>query len=347
MSPSVPALAWSRWGAALLLSAHVTAWAAPPLGQSASASQAANDPPLDAVAWLARVKQAALTRNYQGTLVFNAGGVVSSSKVVHFCEGKQRFERIDVLDGESRQVYRHNELTQTLWPKARVAVIEQRDATPEFPALPAGDVQGLGAYELRLLGRERMAGHEAQVLLLKPRDGHRFSHRLWADQSSGLLLRADILGSKGELLESAAFSDVTIGGKPSPDTVLGPMRRIEGYRIVRPAVVRTQLEAEGWSWNRSVPGFQLVSCVKRPLSAAHEVQSASEAQVLQAVFSDGMTHVSVFVEPFDAQRHKPVATSLGATHTWMQRAGAWWITAMGDVPMATVQQFAASLERRP
>ena len=58
-------------------------------------------------------------------------------------------------------------------------------------------------------------------------------------------------------------------------------------------------------------------------------------------------HFLTLVEPFDAQRHKPVATSLGATHTWMQRTGSWWITAMGDVPLATVQQFASALERRP
>lgn len=345
--PGAHLTSWMRLGATLLASAHFTAWAGPLPGQSASAPTNAGELPLDAVTWLARVKQAALTRNYQGTLVFNAAGVVSSSRVTHFCEGKQRYERIDVLDGESRQVYRHNDLTQTLWPKARVAVIEQREATPDFPALPAGDVPGLGAYDLRLLGRERIAGHEAQVLLLKPRDGHRFAHRLWAEHSSGLLLRADVLGSKGELLESAAFSDVAIGGRPSPEVVLGPMRRIDGYRVVRPSVVKTQLEAEGWSWSRTVPGFQLVSCVKRPLTAAHEAQSSAHAQVLQAVFSDGMTHVSVFVEPFDAERHKPVATSLGATHTWMQRLGSWWITVMGDVPMATVQQFAASLERRP
>jgi sigma-E factor negative regulatory protein RseB len=30
----------------------------------------------------------------------------------------------------------------------------------------------------------------------------------------------------------------------------------------------------------------------------------------------------------------------------MTRSGDWWITAMGDVPMATVQLFSAALERR-
>lgn len=339
MTPLQHAGGWLRVG--LGLAAVCQALVATAQGTAAPAA------PMDASAWLARVRQAAQTRNYQGTLVFNAAGVVSSSRVAHYCEGKQRYERVEVLDGEMRQVFRHNELTQTLWLRSRVAVIEQRDAAAEFPSLPGGDVRALDAYDLRLLGTERMAGHEAQVLLLKPRDGHRFAQRLWADQASGLLLRADILGSRGEVLESAAFSDVAIGGKAQPETVLSPMRKLDGYRVVRPAVVRTQLDAEGWNLARSVPGFKLVSCVKRPLIGAQEAGSAADAQVLQAVFSDGMTHVSLFVEPFDGQRHKPVATSLGATHTLMNRAGAWWITAMGDVPMATLQLFAAALDRRP
>ena len=49
------------------------------------------------------------------------------------------------------------------------------------------------------------------MLLLKPRDAYRFGYRLWADQASGLLLRADVLGERGEVLETSAFSDVSIG----------------------------------------------------------------------------------------------------------------------------------------
>jgi sigma-E factor negative regulatory protein RseB len=312
----------------------------------AQTTQAVVDPPTDLRAWMARVQGAATTLNYQGTLVSNAAGVVSSSRVAHYCEGKQRYERIDVLDGESRQVLRHNDVTQTLWPRSRVAVIEQRMATPDFPALPPANAASLDVYELRLLGTERVAGHEAQVLMLKPRDGHRFAQRLWAERSSGLLLRADVLGARGEVLESASFSDVVIGGKANPESVLQAMRKLDGFRIVRPAAVRTQLDAEGWSLARPVPGFQLVGCMRRELGVMEEPPTVAHAQVLMAVFSDGLTHVSLFIEPYDAQRHKPVATSLGATHTVMTRAGDWWITAMGDVPMATVQLFAGALERR-
>ena len=76
-------------------------------------------------------------------------------------------------------------------------------------------------------------------------------------------------------------------------------------------------------------------------------ESATELPVLQSVFSDGLTHVSVFVERFDAQRHKPMRTVLGATNTLMNRHGDWWITIVGDVPMATIQQFETMLQRRP
>ena len=333
-----PSRAWHWLGAVALTTLQSPLLAAGPSSGDAQ--------PGDARTWMARVQQAATTLNYQGTLVFNAAGVVSSSRVAHYCEGKQRYERIDVLDGEARQVLRHNDLTQTMWPRTRVAVVEQRSSMPEFPALPAGEVRSLEAYDLRVLGTERVAGHEAQVLIFKPRDAHRFAQRLWADQSSGLLLRADVLGARGEVLESASFSDVAIGGKGSPESVLQAMRKVDGYRIVRPAAVRTKLDAEGWALSKPVPGFQLVGCVRKELSALGEPLPGGSPQVLMVVFSDGLTHVSVFVEPFDSERHRPVATSLGATHTVMTRSGDWWITAMGDVPMATVQMFSVALERR-
>jgi len=89
--------------------------------------------------------------------------------------------------------------------------------------------------------------------------------RLWAEQSTGLLLRADVLGAHGEVIESASFSDVVIGGKPNPDSVRHSMRQLEGYRIVRPAARRSTLDAEGWSVAHPVPGFQLVGCMRREL----------------------------------------------------------------------------------
>ncbi len=313
-------------------------------GQGAAASASAA--PADANPWLARIQNAATTRSFQGTLMFSAGGVVSGSKVTHYCDGREHYERVEVLDGRARLQYRHNDQLLTLWPATKVAMVEQRDPVAEFPALPAvAGARTLENYELRALGRDRVAGHDADVLMLKPRDKYRFAQRLWADHDTGLLLRNDVLGTAGEVLETLAFTDLQIGGKAMPDAILRPMKKLDGYRVVHPQIQRTQFEAEGWTLARPVAGFQLVNCIKRPLDAT--VDPSAQVQVLQSVFTDGLTHVSVFIEPFDPQRHKQaMGTSLGATHTLTSRRGDWWFTVVGEVPMATVQMFESMLERK-
>jgi len=330
-----------RWFAA-----SVTAAAAlwPLLGHAGGASAAASG--TDMRGWLQRIHNAASQRNYQGTLVVSAGGSMSSSRLAHYCEGSQFYERIEMLDGKARSIYRHNEEVLTVWPGARLVRVEQRDAVALFPAVLSGSEEQLfDRYDMLAEGSERVAGHDATVFLLRPRDTDRFAQRLWADQGSGLLLRADVLAPDGRVLETAAFTDVTIGIKAQPETVLAPMKKLDGYRVLRSVPQHTGLEAEGWRLKVPVAGFRQISCVKRSLEAADDSQRAPPDAVLQTIFSDGLTHVSVFIEPFRADRHRAGSGALGATHTLMQSIGSHWVTLMGDVPMATLKQFAAALER--
>ena len=299
-------------------------------------------------AWLLRIHEAASHRNFQGTFVVSGGGAVSSARISHFCQGPNQFERSEALDGQARQVYRHNDIVTTLWPATKVAMVEQRDLLAQFPALlQAGDDHIAEFYDVSPQGAERVAGREANVLMVKPRDAFRYGYRLWADQGSGLLLRADVIGERSEVLESSAFSDVAIDVKPQPESVLQPMRKLDGYRVVRPVLTPTRLEAEGWTMRQSAPGFRQVSCVKRPMEGAGAVdKAATRPQVLQSIFSDGLTYVSVFIEPFDPHRHtRPMLASVGPTQTLMQQQGDWWVTVVGDVPPATLRVFAKGLER--
>ena len=303
--------------------------------------------------WLMRIHEAASQRNFQGTFVVTSGGsAVSSARIAHFCEGNNQYERIDSLDGQARHVFRHNDQVHTLWPQSRVAVVEQREALSSFPSLlQSGDDKIAELYDVRQQGVERVAGHDANVLTVKPRDAFRFGYRLWSDQASGLLLRSDVLNERGELLESSAFSDVSIGVKGQNDLVLGPMKKLDGYRVLRPTLTPTKLEAEGWTLRPGVAGFVQVSCVKRPLDGASYDEprnsSVAPAQAVHTIFSDGLTYVSMFIEPYNAARHtKPVLTAMGATHTLMRRQGDWWFTVVGDVPASTLRAFAAGLERK-
>jgi len=216
-----------------------------------------------------------------------------------------------------------------------------------FPSLLREGKEGVADhYNLSLTGEDRIAGHEAQVMLLQPRDAHRFGQRLWAEKGSGLLLRADILGPNGDVLESASFSELALNVRPQLESVLGPMRKLDGWQVLRRIHVRARLEEQGWSLSSPVAGFREISCIKRALQAAGREQD-DMGEVLQTIFSDGLTHVSVFIEPFNADRHlRAMHASVGATHTLMRRQGDWWVTVVGDVPVATLKMFAAALERR-
>jgi sigma-E factor negative regulatory protein RseB len=80
---------------------------------------------------------------------------------------------------------------------------------------------------------------------------------------------------------------------------------------------------------------------------ADAAAAAAAMPVLQAVFFDGLTHVSLFIEPYQPQRHREaVQGRLGATGTLMARRDPHWITAVGDVPPATLQLFVDALQRR-
>lgn len=306
-------------------------------------------PARDARAWLMRMQQAASRENFQGTFIVSGGGNVASARMAHYCEGANQYERIESLDGQARNVFRHNDVVHTVWPASRVAMVEQRGSLNSFPGLLQAGGEGAAEwYDVRPQGEERVAGHEADVLIVKPKDAYRYGLRLWSDKASGLLLRADVLDERANVLETSAFSDIAIGVRPQPESVLQPMKKLDGYRVLRPVLQPTRLEREGWVMRQVAPGFHQIACVNRQMDNPGDAAAGGSAQqVLQAIYADGITYVSVFIEPFRPKRHAgPMLAVLGATQTLSLRQGDWWVTVVGDVPAATLRLFASGLERK-
>ena len=309
--------------------------------------------PADATGWITRIHNAANKGNYQGTMVFSAGGALSSSRVAHYVVGDQVYEQLEALDGRQQRISRLNDRVQTVWPQTRTAVLEKRETLAAWSATPLNvQPQALEQYAMRREADARVAGRDAAVFVLEPRDALRHAQRLWADLATGLLLRADVLaGSAGApgparaVLESTAFSEVAIGVKPPSEALYQPLKsaaQLDGYRIIRPQQQPTSLDSEGWLLANPVPGFALAGCVRRGMEA-----SGDEASVLQVVFADGLTHVSVFVESYNPARPRTeMQASHGATATLSQRRGEHWVTVVGDAPLATLKLFALALDRR-
>ena len=149
-------------------------------------------------------------------------------------------------------------------------MVEQREPAELVPGAAAGRRRPRSPSSTKCAGQATSAWPATRrtCCCCKPRDAYRYGYRLWSDKASGLLLRADVLGERGEVLETSAFSDCRIGVQPQPEAVLQPMKKLDGYRVLRPVLTPTHLEAEGWTMRQAVPGFRQVSCVKRPMDGA-------------------------------------------------------------------------------
>lgn len=315
-------------------------------------AQKAHEPSVDAreaQQWLARIHDAARQRNYHGTFVVTTGASVASSRIQHFCDGPNQYEKIESLDGQMRQVFRHNEVVHSVWPQRRLAVVETRQVAGEFPALVSAGAERIAQYyEIQPRGTGRVAGHEAYVLMLQPKDGYRYGYRLWAEKASGLLLRAEIVDERDAVLEVSAFSDLTLDVKPRPDLIVQAMKKLDGYTVQRPTLMPIDLDKEGWTARQVPPGFKHVASVRRMFEAGPQAADAGpQAGVLQTIYSDGLTHVSIFIESGVSGRQRQEAMlALGATQTLVRRRGDHWLTVIGDVPAQTLLAFAAAMEPR-
>jgi len=295
--------------------------------------------------WLTRLQQASQRRAYVGTFVVSSGdGVLSSARIWHVCDGKQQIERVDALTGTPRSTFRRNSEVVTFLPEPRVARFEQREGMGLFPGLREGVDPGLVEfYQPRQMGVERVAGLEADVVALQPRDGLRFGYRIWSERRSGLAIKVQTLDADGRVLEQAAFSEIQMDAPVRMDKLVQLMNSTEGWRVERSAMVKTTAEAEGWALKKPVAGFKSVSCYRRSSSA----QVASQDALVQWVFSDGLASVSLFLHPLSRSKGlREGLSSAGATHMLTQRVADAWMTAVGEVPPATLKAFASALERR-
>lgn len=296
--------------------------------------------------WLMRLHDAARSRTYVGTFVVTAGDTISSSRIWHVCEGQLQMERVDALTGAARSTFRRNDQVMTFLPERRVVISETRDALGLFPnLLNRADSSIAQHYSLKVLGRQRVAGLDSEVVQLVPVDALRFGYRVWTERETGVVVKLQTLDAAQGVLEQAAFSELKLGEPVNMVKLAALMDNTEGYQVQKPELVKTTAAQEGWLFKAQVAGFKPMACHKRMNSDP----SVHSGNTLQWVFSDGLASVSLFIENFDAARHSQMVRhdqfAMGATHMLTHRLGPWWITAVGEVPTQTLAIFAQGLER--
>jgi sigma-E factor negative regulatory protein RseB len=311
---------------------------------------AAQQSPKDAAQVLARIQDAASKQNYQGLFTYQQGENIQASRLAHVVDADGEHERVETLDGQSRIYLRHNDDIQYLQPD-RKTVRQDRRHTERFPGLVQGDpAQVLRYYNLKVLDKlSRVADRECRIVVLAPRDALRYGYRLCVDTETGLLLRTQTMDSARRIVEQVSFSSVRLG-KDVDVTRADSSWDTHDWKVVDPAMKPVDMGAQGW--RVAMPeGFTAVMEVAREMGpapvASNQPASGMPRTVSQMVLSDGLAAISVFIEPYDASKHRHLpsgAIRRGAINIYGKRVADYWLTALGEVPMATLERLANAVQ---
>lgn len=318
------------------------------LGLSASAdSPDALSGTREAQSWLKKIQSAAQKLNFSGTFVYQQGNQMRTSRITHLLEGKNEIEKLEVLDGKPREYLRTNDEVICYVPEAKTLLVEKRVTHDVFPAILAANPADIGEfYSAKMDAVGRVAGRDCQAIVLEPKDSMRYGYRLWADKATGLLLRAQTLNEKREVIEQIAFTQISIGNvdRARAKPTFGDT---SGWRVEN--AVMSQASLSDWTVKSLPPGFRKIREVKRlvsdaaPVSVTQAGAQVTQREVSHIVFSDGLAAISVFIEP-GSQSRTEGSIQQGALNIVGKRQGDYWLTIVGEVPSTAIRQVANSIE---
>ena len=313
------------------------AW--PALALLLAGTAAAQSP--ESLALLRRMQEATRNLSYTGTFVYQQGNRSETSRITRLASAET--ERLEVLDGIPRELVRTRDTVRCYLPESKLVKLERRmdRATPgrSFPALLPDQLNALAQhYDISLGETRRIGGFECQGVMLTPKDNLRYGYRLYADRSTGMLVRAVTVDSAGNQIEQFTFTQLSLG-HVTPDMVKS-RHASRNFRVEDAEAAPARLA--GWILTTELPGFHKVVELTRRLGESKPVG--------QVVYSDGLAAVSVFIEPLQGKGEPQPAglASMGAIHVYTRQVANHKVTVVGEAPAASVQRIGNAVEyRRP
>jgi sigma-E factor negative regulatory protein RseB len=280
---------------------------------------------------LARMSDALRSLSYEGTLVYLHDNKLETLRIVHWVEKGQVRERLVSLNGPVRTLTREKgKVTCELSDSRRISVSghgRKRDVVH----LRAIDPDALADhYQVHALGAARVAGRQADVVGIVPRDGLRYGYRFYLDQQSGLPLKSDLMGQESTPIEQIMFTSLQIFSttyrSPAAEKMVSERSRGDTKFQIPSSVP--------WRFDRLPAGFALVM--------HDDWRDSAEQPVTHFVLSDGLASVSVYVER-DPKEALEGATRIGAVHAAGNLVAGHQVTVVGEVPSVTVHAVLAGL----
>ncbi|MDP1535106.1 MAG: MucB/RseB C-terminal domain-containing protein, partial [Rubrivivax sp.] len=274
-------------------------------------------------------------QNYSGVYVYHHGEHVEVLRVMHRTDANGELEKVEVLDGAPRQFLRVNNDVYCHLPDGKNVRLERNTLRRFFPALlPAQPASLLEYYDARLGGTERVAGRLCQVVTLQPRDGYRHAYNLWLDKRTGLPLKSRMVNENGTVVSMYVFSEIQIGKVPDAQLFRNDLKG----KLVQKASLDQSAES---AWNVTPPpGYARVQEAMRSLPG-------KAAPVTHLVFTDGLSVLSMFIEPIDPQAQRLQGLSAdGVIGVYAREVDGYTVTTLGEVPSMALIEAGNSVKQK-
>ena len=287
--------------------------------------------------WLVKMASAVQTTNYEGTVIRIQNGKSDTLKVVHVVTDGVIREKVVVQEGDGLEIIRNGNEVQCILPdKQTVRVEEWNDQSTLFSSLPSTDIQFGNEYDVSIVREERVAGRKAVLLAIRPHDEYRYGHRIWLDIATGFPLQTQLMGDDGEAIEQVKFADITLDEEIHA-SALAPSTSIENFRwFTQPQRKIIHTVDSQWNSAELPSGFRVMSTHEEDLPGR-------DVPVTHILFSDGLANVSVFVEPSNDKKFARRSRA-GSSNSYSLENGGFQVTAVGEVPAATVEKIATSMQ---
>ena len=291
-----------------------------------------------AMAWLERLGPALNMTSYRGVFVYARGDQVHSMRIAHRYRNGRVEERLVMQDGGSGEIVRKGMNVVCVLPdRGRVRLDEVIPSGP-FAEAFTSQLMPFGRWYLpELAGEDRVAGYDVVIVALGALDDDRYSHRLWLEKETGLLVKSQVRDVNGEVLEHFQFTDLEITDDISDEELEVQTR---GREISRTLDDGRKQESSvgrmnGWTLSWQPEGF---------VPAAAPRSGSGKA----VAFSDGLAAFSVFVEPVGRLKMPTGASRIGATTIYMREVMVsdrpFLIAVVGEIPPGTARKVADAVE---
>lgn len=291
----------------------------------------------EAAAWLEQLGPALNMTSYRGVFVYARGDRVHSMQIAHrYLDGVIE-ERLVLQDGGSGEIVRKGMNVVCVLPQTGRIKLDQVIPSGPFAEAFTHQLVPLSRwYRAEMKGEDRIAGYDVVSVALSARDQHRYSHRLWLEKSTGLLVKSHVRNAEGDVLEHFQFTSLRIGGDIPDSEFEIQTRGREISRRLNEATSEASVvqRTDGWQLGWRPDGFM-------PAATPRSGQGQAVA------FSDGLAAFSVFVEPAGAVDMPTGASRIGATTVYMhkvrEQGNAFLVTVVGELPPQTARRVAESV----